>query len=71
MSRRFILSALVLFHDKIVLIAISAQAFEETAERCLEAGFDSQLLKPADPRKVLNLVQELRPRVMNSGLRED
>ena len=43
-----------------ILIAITAHAFEEDRRRCLEAGFDLHLTKPADPNVVECLLQELK-----------
>ena len=47
------------FQDRIILIAISGHGSEEEYSGCLEAGFDRCLVKPADPRIVANLLQEL------------
>jgi CheY-like chemotaxis protein len=41
-----------------LLIAITAQGFEEDRRRCLDAGFDLHLVKPADPNEVERLLRE-------------
>ena len=41
-----------------LLIAITAHGFEEDRQRCLDAGFDLQLVKPADPNEVERLLRE-------------
>jgi CheY-like chemotaxis protein len=41
-----------------LLIAITAHGFEEDRRRCLDAGFDLQLVKPADPNEVERLLRE-------------
>ena len=48
-----------MFQDRVVLIALTAHGFEEDKRRCLEAGFDRHLVKPADPVKVEQLLREL------------
>jgi CheY-like chemotaxis protein len=48
-----------MFQDRVVLIAITALGFEEDRQRCLEAGFDRHLVKPADPNEVARLLREL------------
>ena len=41
------------------LIAITAHAFDEDRRRCIEAGFDIHLTKPADPNLVECLLRGL------------
>ena len=48
-----------MFQGRVVLIALTAHGFEEDRRRCVEAGFDRHLVKPADPVKVEQLVREL------------
>jgi two-component system, chemotaxis family, CheB/CheR fusion protein len=36
-----------MFQDRVWLFAITAHGFEEDRKRCLEAGFDLHLVKPA------------------------
>ena len=48
-----------MFQDRVVLIAITALGFAEDRQRCLEAGFDRHLVKPADPNEVARLLREL------------
>ena len=48
-----------MFQDRLVLIALTAHGFEEDKRRCVEAGFDRHLVKPADPVKVEQLLREL------------
>src|SRR5262249_25020766 len=36
-----------MFQNKVRLVAITAHGFEEDRKRCLEAGFDLYLVKPA------------------------
>ena len=48
-----------MFQDRVVLIALTAHGFEEDKRRCMEAGFDRHLVKPADPVKVEQLLREL------------
>jgi CheY-like chemotaxis protein len=46
------------FQDKVLLVAITAQGFEEDRWRCLQAGFDYHFTKPADPEQLEQLLQE-------------
>ena len=48
-----------LFGEKLRLIAITAHSFEEDHQRCLEAGIDLHLIKPADPKELRSLLQQL------------
>ena len=48
-----------MFQGRVVLIALTAHGFEEDKRRCVEAGFDRHLVKPADPVKVEQLIREL------------
>src|SRR5580704_4258449 len=48
-----------MFQDRVVLIALTAHGFEEDKKRCVDAGFDRHLVKPADPVKVEQLIREL------------
>jgi CheY-like chemotaxis protein len=43
----------------IVLIAVTGWGQEEDRRRSHEAGFDKHLVKPVDPRSLMNLLQEL------------
>jgi CheY-like chemotaxis protein len=45
--------------DRVRLVAISAYSFEEHRRRSQESGFDHHFVKPADPQKVRELVQEV------------
>jgi CheY-like chemotaxis protein len=42
-----------------LLIAITANGFEEARRQCLEAGFDLYFVKPVDPKEVERLLREL------------
>jgi CheY-like chemotaxis protein len=48
-----------MFQGRVVLIALTAHGFEEDKKRCVDAGFDRHLVKPADPVKVEQLIREL------------
>jgi CheY-like chemotaxis protein len=48
-----------IFQDRVLLIAITALGFVEDRQRCLEAGFDRHLVKPADPAEIERLLGEL------------
>jgi len=48
-----------MFQDRVVLIALTAYGFEGDKRRCLEAGFDHHLVKPADPVKLEQLLREV------------
>jgi CheY-like chemotaxis protein len=48
-----------LFRERVQLIAITAHSFEEDHRRCLEAGFDLHLVKPADPGEVQHLLEQV------------
>ena len=48
-----------MFHGGVVLIAITAHGLEADRRRCLEAGFDRHVVKPADPEKLEGLLREL------------
>lgn len=49
-----------MFRDKaLLLIAITANGFEEDRRRSQEAGFDLHLVKPADPLEIENLMRKL------------
>ena len=48
-----------MFQDRVVLIALTAHGFEEDERRCVEAGFDRHLVKPADPVKVEQLLRRI------------
>jgi CheY-like chemotaxis protein len=48
-----------LFQQRVRLIAITAHSFAEDQQRCLEVGFDLHLVKPADPREVQRLLEQL------------
>lgn len=44
--------------DSIPIIAVTAYAFEEDAERILKMGFDDYLAKPIDRQSLLLLIQK-------------
>jgi CheY-like chemotaxis protein len=48
-----------MFDGGVVLIALTALGFDEDRRRCIEAGFDSHLVKPADPPKLEKLIRKL------------
>ena len=48
-----------MFHGGVVLIAITAHGLEGDRRRCLEAGFDRHIVKPADTKKLEKLLREL------------
>jgi CheY-like chemotaxis protein len=48
-----------MFQDRVLLIAITAFGFEKDRQRCLEAGFDRHLVKPADPGEIARMLREL------------
>jgi CheY-like chemotaxis protein len=57
-----------LFQQRVRLIAITAHSFEEDRQRSLEAGFDLHLVKPADPREVQRLLEQLAEVLRVAGL---
>jgi CheY-like chemotaxis protein len=48
-----------MFENRIVLIALTANGFEEDRRCCMEAGFNRHLVKPTDPVKLEQLLREL------------
>ena len=40
----------------IPIIAVSADAFEEDIQKCLDCGMNAHVAKPLDPQKVLSLL---------------
>jgi CheY-like chemotaxis protein len=48
-----------MFGDAVWLIAITSHGFEDDRRRCLEAGFDRHMLKPADPNEIEKLLGQL------------
>jgi CheY-like chemotaxis protein len=48
-----------MFQDQVLLIAITAHGFEEDRQRCLDAGFDRHVVKPADPNEIQRLLGEM------------
>jgi CheY-like chemotaxis protein len=48
-----------LFHEDIILIAVTANGFEEDKQRAIEAGFNQYLIKPADPTKLTDILRDL------------
>jgi CheY-like chemotaxis protein len=48
-----------MFQQRVRLIAITAQSFEEDQRRCREAGFDLHLVKPADPTELERLLEQV------------
>lgn len=49
----------ILFHERVILVALTAQGSDEDKKRCFEAGFDHHFVKPADPTKVEKLLRDL------------
>ena len=45
--------------ETIPIIALSADASEETTKRCMNAGMDFHLLKPIDPDKLFGILSEV------------
>jgi CheY-like chemotaxis protein len=48
-----------MLQDSVRLIAITALSSEEDHQRCLDAGFDLHLVKPADPKEIVRMLKEL------------
>ncbi len=48
-----------LFHEDIILIAVTANSLEEDKQRAIEAGFNLYLIKPADPTKLTDILRDL------------
>jgi two-component system OmpR family response regulator len=48
-----------MFQGRVLLIALTALGSEKDKRRCVEAGFDHHVVKPADPEKVEALLREL------------
>jgi CheY-like chemotaxis protein len=48
-----------MFHDKVMLIAITGRQSDEDQAHALEAGFDHYFVKPADPDAVESVLEEL------------
>jgi CheY-like chemotaxis protein len=48
-----------MYHEDIILIAVTANGSEEDQRRCLEASFNRHLIKPTDPEKLKDLLQKL------------
>src|SRR5262249_27631025 len=48
-----------MFQNKVRLVALTALGSEEDRQRCLTAGFDLHLAKPADITEVRNLFREV------------
>jgi CheY-like chemotaxis protein len=48
-----------IFGDRVRLIALTANSSEDDHLRCLQAGFDLHLVKPADPNEVRRLLEQL------------
>ena len=59
--------------DDMVLIALTGYALNEDRRRAEEAGFQGYLAKPVDPKRLMQLIAALSPRVSenstNSGAR--
>lgn len=53
--------------DRILIVALTAHAYESDRERCLSAGMDAFLTKPIDPRQLATMLQALT----ESKARED
>jgi CheY-like chemotaxis protein len=45
------------------LVAVTARCSEEDRNRCLEAGFDRHLAKPAEPAEVEHILREVASRL--------
>ena len=48
-----------MFQDKVTLIAITANGFDEDRAGCFDAGFDHYFVKPADPEKLKRLIRDV------------
>ena len=55
-----------LFRDRVRLIALTAYSSQQDHHRCLQAGFDVHLIKPADPEEVQRLVEQAADRLRRS-----
>ncbi len=48
--------------QKIPIIAVTADAFSEDIQRCLDAGMDAHIAKPIDPQKLLEVIRNVKSR---------
>jgi DNA-binding response OmpR family regulator len=46
-----------MFQDQVLLVAVTGRDSPRDRERCMQAGFDHFLVKPADPFEVENLIE--------------
>ena len=44
--------------QKVPIIAMSADAFDEDVKKSIEAGMNAHMAKPIDPRKVYKILSE-------------
>lgn len=51
----------------IPIVAMTADAFAEDVQNCLNAGMDAHLAKPVDVEKVLTTIRRLREKSTQSG----
>jgi CheY-like chemotaxis protein len=49
------------------LVAVTAHCSDEDRRRCLEAGFDRHLTKPAEPAEVVQLLKDLASRLAGTA----
>ena len=51
--------------QQLLIIALSGHGDDESKEHCLTVGFDTVLIKPADPNEVANLLSHSRASLAN------
>ncbi|WIA23821.1 hypothetical protein OEZ85_013489 [Tetradesmus obliquus] len=54
-------------HSRSVLVAVTADAFEDTRDRCLEAGFDAWLAKPFRVEDLVKVISDSQARLQQSS----
>ena len=47
------------FNTRIPIIAVTANAFPEDKERCLQAGMDDYISKPFQPEELISKIRNL------------